>query len=95
MRGGPVIERRDARGSPMTVGVRTITPVVRSLVARWPGGGSVWSRPAAILVEREGRTRRIPIRNLNGRILWAMRAGAITLITAWIVQDRRRRKSND
>jgi len=95
MRGGPVIEWRDAWGSPMTVGNSTITPVARSLVARWPGGGSVWSGPAAVIVEREGRTERIPIANLNGRILWAMRVGAVTLIAAWIVKDRRRRKSND
>ncbi len=92
---GPVIEFRDSQGSPMIVGDRTITPIVKSVVARWPGGGSVWSRPAAILVEREGTTRHIPIRNLTGRIVWAMRAGAITLIAAWIAQDRRRRTSDD
>ena len=95
MRGGFGIERRDASGSPMSVGNRTITPVVRSLVARWPGGGSVWSGPVAVIVEREGRTERIPIRNLNARVLWAMRVGAVALIAAWFVKDRRRRKSND
>ena len=95
MLGGPVIEWRDARGSPMPVGNSTITPVARSLVARWPGGGSVWSGPAAVIVEREGTTERIPIGNLNGRILGAMRLGAVTLIAAWIVRDRRRRKAND
>ena len=95
MRGAPVIEWRDAWGSPMTFGDRTITPVARSLVARWPGGGLVWSGPAAVIVEREGRTERIPIANLNGRILWAMRVGAASLIAALIVKDRRRRNSND
>jgi len=95
MRDGIVLEWRDASGSPMSVGDSTITPVARSLVARWPSGGSVWSGPAAVIVEREGRTERIPIRNLNGRILWAMRVGAVAVIAARIVKDRRRRKSDD
>jgi len=95
MRGGPVIEWRDDRGSPMTVGNSTTTPVARSLVARWPGGGSVWSGPAAVIVDREGGTERIPIGNINGRILWAMRVGAVALIAACIVKDRRRKRSND
>ncbi len=94
MRGGPVIEWRDAPGSPMTVGKNTITLVARSIVARWPRGGFVWSGPAAVIVEREGSTDRIPIANLNGRILWAIRVGAATLIAAWMVRDRRRRHSN-
>jgi hypothetical protein len=79
----------------MTVGDSTITPVARSLVTHWPGGGSVWSGPAAIIVERDGRTERIPIANLNGRILWAMKVGAVALVAAWIVKDRKRRDSND
>ena len=95
MRGEPVIEWRETRGSPMSVGDSTITPVARSLVVRWPAGGSVRSGPAAVLVERDGRTERIPIGNLNDRILWAMRLGASALIAAWIAKDRRRRKSND
>lgn len=95
MRGGPVIEWRDARGSPVTVGNRTITPVARSLVARWAGGGAVWSGPAAVIVEREGSTERISIANLNGRILWAMRVGAVALIAVWIAKGRRRRNSHD
>jgi hypothetical protein len=65
----------------MTVGDSTITPVARSLVTRWPGGGSVWSEPAAVIVERDGRNERIPIANLNGRVLQAMRVGALTAST--------------
>jgi hypothetical protein len=78
----------------MTFGDRTITPVARSLVARWPGGGLVWSGPAAVIVDREGGTERIPIGNLNGRILWAMRLGAVALIATSIARERRRWKSN-
>ena len=95
MRGGPVVEWRETEGTPVTVGTGTITPVARSLVARWPGGGSVWSGPAAVVVEREGKAERIPVPNLNGRIIWAMRVGAAAIVAACIVRDRRRRESND
>jgi hypothetical protein len=93
MGGAPVIELRDVRGRPVPVDNGTITPVARCLVVRWPGGGSAWSGPAAVIVEREGRTERIPIGNLNGRILWAMRAGTVILIAKWIARARGRRKS--
>lgn len=95
MHGGPLIEWRDALGSPTTVGDSTITPVARSFVVRWPGGGSVWSGPAALIVDQDESTERIPIKNLNGRIIWAMRVGTATLIAVWIARDRKRRKSND
>lgn len=99
MRGGPVIERRHSRGSSTTIGDSTITPVAKSLVIRWPGrgsvwsSGSVWSGPAAVIVEREGHAERIPIVNLNGWMLRAMRVGTLALIAAWIVLDRKGRDS--
>lgn len=91
---GPVVEWRAVPGSSVTVGDRTITPVARSFVARWPGGGWVWSGPAAVIVEGDGRTERVPIRNLNRRILWATRLGVAALIGGWIVKNPRRRNSN-
>jgi len=95
MRGGPAIEWREEPGRPTTVGNRTITPVARSFVVRWPGGGFVWSGPAAVLVDREGSSERIPIVDLDGRIRRVMRVGALTLVAAWIARSRRRRKSDD
>lgn len=90
-----MIECRDTPGSPTTVGSTTVTPVARSLVARWPGGGSARSGPVAVILERDGTTERIPISDLNGRVLWAIRAGAVTLIAMLILKDRGRRKSDD
>lgn len=94
MQRGSVIERRESAGSPVRVGDATITPVATSLMARWPGGGAVWSGPAAILVERAGRGDRIPIRNVNRRILWGLRASAVALVVTWIAHDRERKDSN-
>lgn len=95
MRGGPVIEWRDTRGNPVTVGERTITPVASSLVVRWPGGGFVWSGPAAVVVEQEEATERIPVRNLNRRVLWAMKVGTVALISVCVARNRRRGKADD
>lgn len=94
MRLGSVIARRDSSGIPATAGDTTITPVARSLIVRWPGGGAVWSGPAAVVVEREGRTDRIPVVNVNRRILWGLRMGTVALIAAWLARDRRRKDSN-
>ena len=95
MRTGFGMEYRDVLGSRVTVGDRQVTPVARSLIARWPGGGSVSSSPAAVIVEHDGGTERIPIRNLNRRLLWTIRAGTVGLIGAWILMHRRRRPTND
>lgn len=94
MQRGSVIERRESAGSPVRVGDANITPLATSLIVRWPGGGAVWSGPAAILVEREGRAERIPIRNVNRRILWGLRASAVALVATWITHDRGRKDSN-
>lgn len=90
MRCRSVIERKEALGSPVSLGDAAITPVARSSILRWPGGGAVWSGPAAVIVEREGRTDRIPIVNVNRRILWALRASAVAFIATWMVHRRSR-----
>jgi hypothetical protein len=38
-----------------------VTPQSQALTVRWPRGGWVWNRPVAVLVERDERTKRIPI----------------------------------
>ena len=62
---------------------------------RWPGGRFEWSSPSAVLVEQDGEVDRVPIRNLNRQILWAMRLGTLALITFLTLQARRREKNND
>lgn len=95
MRRDRMIEWGHSTGSPTTIGNATVTPVARSVIARWPGGGAVWSGPAAVIVEREGTTDRIPIVNVNRGILWGLRVGAVALMATCIAFDRRRKDSND
>jgi hypothetical protein len=48
-------------GDKVTVGDVTVTPQSQALTIRWPNGGLVWNRPAAVLVERGEQRERIPI----------------------------------
>jgi hypothetical protein len=56
-----VLSAREVSAEPVTVGDLTVTPRSRALVVRMGNGGFVWNRPTAVLVERGGRARRIPI----------------------------------
>lgn len=50
-----------AEGHPVTIRGITVTPQSRAFIVRLPIGGFVWNRPAAILVEQDGQTKRLPI----------------------------------
>ena len=91
----PLFECSEPRGERVPIPGGAITPVAKSLLTRWPGGRFEWSGPSAVLVEQDGETDRILIRNLNRQILWAMRLGALALITFLTLQARRREKNND
>ncbi len=48
--------------TPMQAGNFTLRLQARALQVRWPGGGFVWNRPVAVLVESEaGKQARLPI----------------------------------
>jgi len=59
-------------GEPVRVGDVSVTPQSQALGVRWPGGGCVWNRPIALLVEREGRTRRLPIIDVTRAVQLAL-----------------------
>jgi len=48
-------------GETTTHGDVKVTPQSRALTVRWPRGGWVWNCPVAVLVERDGQERRVPI----------------------------------
>lgn len=48
-------------GDTVTRGDVAVTPQSQALIVRWTRGGWVWNRPVAVLVERDGRRRRVPI----------------------------------
>ena len=69
---------RTTNGTPFTVGTRTITPQAQALTIRWPGGGLVWNRPLALLVEEKGVSTRLPIVDPTRR--WQVGLFALTLV---------------
>jgi hypothetical protein len=56
-----IIQWQTISGDSTTVGDVTVTPQSQALTIRWPYGGWVWNRPAAVLVERGEQTERIPV----------------------------------
>jgi hypothetical protein len=86
------IEWQTQSGEPIRINEITITPVAQALTIRWPGGGLVWNRPAALLIERAGQVERRPLydwtRLLQVSLLLFGLVGGLLLATG-----RRRRKA--
>jgi hypothetical protein len=80
-------------GDKVTVGDVTVTPQSQALTIRWPNGGLVWNRPAAVLVERGEQTERIPIVDVT-RIaqLGLLGLSLVFTMMAIVLSVRRRRE---
>jgi hypothetical protein len=67
VRGGAMNQLRDfiqvqtTMGETMCIDDVAITPESQAVMIRWPFGGMVWNRPAAVVVQRNGVAERIPI----------------------------------
>jgi hypothetical protein len=85
---------RRAYGTPTTFGGITVTPEARVVVWRGARGGFVWNRPSAVLVEQAGRTKRIPILNVN-RLLQLFVLGMIVAVPLMQYLTRRLEKELD
>ena len=48
-------------GDKITIGDITVTPQSQALIIRWPYGGWVWNRLAAVVVEQGDRVERFPV----------------------------------
>ena len=72
-------------GQPVKVGEHLVTPISQSLQITVPGfsGGLVWNRPAAVLVSRNGVTRRIAVYDATRLIQLALAGlGFLLAVTA-------------
>lgn len=79
-------ERQTTSGEPLVMagGRVTVTPQAQRLVLRWRSVGFVWNRPVAMLVERNGRLERYPIRDVT-RLAQLGLAGATLLAVVAIL----------
>lgn len=93
-----LVEVRTRSHDPVGVGDRTITLQSKAVSIRWPGGGGVWNRPVAVLVERDGQVVRVPIVDVTRLAILAM-VGTTALI--WLLalsrsmRQRQERKDDD
>jgi hypothetical protein len=82
----------ESPGRPLTVGGTVMTGQARHLAVRWPGGGLSWSRPAAVVVERDGQTERLPIHDPTraAQVAWLASALFLVLAGLWLPRHARR-----
>lgn len=72
-------------GPPILVDETSVIPQSRVLTVRWPGGGWVWNRPVAVLVEKNGQVSRLPILDITrmaqiGFLFFSFVIGIVTLL---------------
>lgn len=82
----PFVEQKTRSGRSTRWGDAVITPEARALVIRLPFAGFVWNRPAAVVIEQDGRLERIPIHDptRKGVLLLAAAGGLASLGLFWV-----------
>ncbi len=78
-------------GAPIVAGGQTVTPEAQVLSVRWPGGGFVWNRPVALIVEKDGRTRRLSVIDLTRIVQIGLLSLAVAVLVLAYSQPARRK----
>ncbi len=86
------IQWRAGAGPPVTIGQTTVTPWARALIVRLPLGGFVWNRPVAVVVQQDGQTERIPVRDLTRYVELGLLGVGLLLATCRLLIARRRKE---
>ncbi len=92
---GRILEVRTLSGRPVQAGDMTITPQSQAVLVRLPFGGLVWNRPAAVIVEREGRTTRMSIVDVTRLAQVALAFFSIGLVMMARRQARKKKENPD
>ncbi len=89
-----MIQWRTVSGSPVTVGNVVVTPQSQALTIRWPVGGFVWNRPAAVLVEQgvTRRVERIPVVDVTRIVQLALLGFSLVFSMIMIARFARRKE---
>jgi hypothetical protein len=86
---------QETRGQQISAYGREIIPIGRLWKIRWPGGGLLWHRPAAIEVRQGEQVARLPIADMSRRV--SVILVAISTLTAlgavWRLQRRLRERN--
>jgi hypothetical protein len=93
---GDYILWQTVTGEPFEKDGTVITPLTQVLAVQLPlgraGGGLVWNRPAALLVERDGEVERIPILDVTRIIQVGLLLG---VLVAGLLTRRNRQRNQD
>jgi hypothetical protein len=81
-------------GPPVVAGDITVTPQFQALIIRLPIGSFVWNRPTAILVERDGQTKRFPIRDSTRILQLSLLGFSVVLSIVSLIKFSQRKGSN-
>jgi len=93
MRLKDVFQVQTVSGQPVTVDSITVTPQSQALIVRLPRGGFVWNRPTAILVERDGTTKRFPIVDITRILqLWLLGFSLVLSIVSLVKFSQRKER---
>ena len=89
-------QRQTISGEQIKVGDTIVTPQAQSVTLRWPYGGLLWNRPAAVLVEQDDQTTRIPIIDVTRILVWGfLGLGLFFGIMTALLSNQQRRKNNE
>jgi hypothetical protein len=89
---GEMIRWQTLSGISTRVGEFSMTPVSQALTIRFPGGGLVWNRPVAIVLERDGERTRLPIVDVTRIAVLALFGLSLAILVAAVVLPVRRRR---
>jgi hypothetical protein len=90
---GDLFHRQTLLGKEITAGDITVTPQSQVLTLRWRGGGWVWNRPVAVLVERGGNVERVPIIDVTRMAQIGLYGLGLCLTVLTLLVSARRRRS--
>lgn len=90
---GDMIQITTHTDRPITAGGITVTPQSLALIIALPFGGFVWNQPIAVLVERDGEIKRIPVVDVTRLALMGMAGlGVAFAIAAFAASAPRNKK---
>jgi len=89
-------QRQTISGDQTKIGDTIVTPQAQSVTLRWPYGGLIWNRPAAVLVERDNHTTRLPVIDVTRILVWGLLGlGLFFAIVTALLSNQQRRKKNE
>jgi hypothetical protein len=82
-------------GETVRMGDMAVTPQSQALTVRWPWGGWVWNRPAAVLVERGEERKRIRIVDVTRAAQLALHGLGLVFAIVGLILWTRERSTQD